>query len=48
MAVDVTDAAKPGDDFLTDVATFAGADGVGFETGFGREGVRTDVDAPQW
>jgi hypothetical protein len=48
VAVDVADAAESGDDFLTDVATFRRADGVGFESGFGREGIRTDVDAPQW
>jgi len=41
-------AAESGDDFLADVATFGGADGVGFEPGLGREGIRTDVDSPEW
>jgi len=44
----VADAAKSGDDFLADVTALGGADGVGFEPGFGREGIRTDVDAPKW
>ena len=44
----MANAAESGDDFLADVATFCGADGVGFEPSFRREGVRTYVDAPQW
>jgi hypothetical protein len=43
----VADAAEAGDDFLADVATFGGANGIGFESCFGREGVGSDVDAPK-
>jgi len=44
----VANAAESGDDFLADVATFRRTNGVGFEPSFGREGIRTDVDAPKW
>ncbi len=44
----MADAAESGDDLLADVATFRGTDSVGFEPSFGGEGIRTDVDAPQW
>ena len=47
MTIDVTDAAEAGDDFLADVAAFGGADGIGFESCFGGEGVGSDVDAPE-
>ncbi len=47
MTVDVADASKAGDDLLSDVATFGGADGVRFETCLGWEGVGSDVDPPQ-
>jgi len=43
----VADAAEAGDDFLADVAAFGGANGIGFESCFGREGVGSDVDAPE-
>jgi hypothetical protein len=43
----VADATKAGDDLLADVAPFGGADGVGFETCLGWEGVGSDVDPPQ-
>ena len=43
----MADAAEAGDDFLADVATFGGANGIGFESCFGREGVGSDVDAPK-
>ena len=43
----MTDAAESRDDFLADVAAFGGADGIGFEAGFGGEGVGSDVDAPK-
>ena len=42
----MADATKAGDDLLSDVATFGGADGVGFETCLGWEGVGSDVDSP--
>ena len=48
MAVDVANAAESGDDFLANVATFRRTNGVGFEPCFGREGIQTDVDTPQW
>jgi hypothetical protein len=47
VTIDVTDAAESRDDFLADVAAFGGADGIGFESCFGREGVGSDVDAPK-
>jgi hypothetical protein len=47
MTVDVADASKSGDDLLADVAPFGGADGVGFETCLGWEGVGSDVDPPK-
>jgi len=47
VAIYVTDAAEAGDDFLTDVAAFGGANGIGLETCFGREGIGSDVDAPK-
>jgi hypothetical protein len=47
MAVDVADASKAGDDLLSDVATFGGADGVGFETCLGWEGIGSDVHSPK-
>ena len=43
----MADASKSGDDLLSDVATFRGADGIGFETCFGWECVGSDVDPPQ-
>ena len=43
----MTDAAESRDDFLADVAAFGGADGIGLESCFGREGVGSDVDAPK-
>ena len=43
----MADATEAGDDFLADVATFCGADGVGLEASFGGEGVGSDVDAPK-
>jgi len=47
VAVDVADAAEAGDYLLADVATLGGTDGVGFEAGFGREGVGPDIDSPE-
>jgi hypothetical protein len=47
VAVDVTDATEAGHNLLADVATFGGTDGVGFEPGFGREGVGSDIHSPQ-
>ena len=38
---------KTGNDFLTDVAAFGGADGVRFEPGFGRKGVGSDIHSPK-
>ena len=38
---------KTGNDFLTDVAAFGGADGVRFEPGFGRKGVGSDIHPPK-
>jgi hypothetical protein len=46
-AVDVTDATEAGHNLLADVATFGGTDGVGFEPGFGREGVGSDIHSPK-
>jgi hypothetical protein len=47
VAVDVTDATEAGHNLLADVATFGGADGVGFEPGFGRESVGSDIHSPK-
>ena len=47
VAVNVADATKAGDDLLADVATFGGADGVGFETCLGWEGIGSDVHSPK-
>jgi len=47
VAVDVADASEAGHNLLADVATFGGADGVGFEPGFGREGVGSDIHSPK-
>jgi hypothetical protein len=47
VAVDVADAAESGDHFLADVAAFGGADGVGFEAGFRRKRVGSNIDSPQ-
>jgi len=47
VAVDVADASEAGHNLLADVATFGGADGVGFEAGFGREGVGSDIHSPK-
>jgi hypothetical protein len=35
----MANAAESGDDFLADVAAFRRTNGVGFEPGFGREGI---------
>lgn len=43
----MADATESGDDFLSDVATFGGADGVGFKTGFGRKSVGSDIHTPK-
>ena len=43
----MADATKAGDDLLADVATFGGADGVGFETCLGWEGIGSDVHSPK-
>ena len=43
----MADATEAGDDFLADVAAFGGANGIGFESCFRREGVGSDVDAPE-
>jgi hypothetical protein len=43
----VTDATEAGHNLLADVATFGGTDGVGFEPGFGREGVGSDIHSPK-
>ncbi len=47
MAIDVADASEAGHNLLADVATFGGADGVGFEPGFGRKGVGSDIHSPK-
>ena len=47
MAVDVADASEAGHNLLADVATFGGTDGVGFEAGFWREGVGSDIHSPK-
>jgi len=47
VSVDVSNAAESRDDLLADVAAFGRADGVGFESGFGRESVGPDVDPPK-
>jgi hypothetical protein len=47
VAVDVADASEAGHNLLADIATFGGTDGVGFEPGFGREGVGSDIHSPQ-
>ena len=38
---------QTGNDFLADVATFGGADGVRFEPGFRRKGVGSDIHSPK-
>ena len=43
----MADAPESGDDFLADIATFGGANGVGFEPGFGREGVGSNIHSPK-
>jgi hypothetical protein len=47
VAVDVADTSETGHNLLADVATFGGTDGVGFEAGFGREGVGSDIHSPK-
>jgi hypothetical protein len=47
VAVDVTDATEAGHNLLADVATFGGTDGVGFEPGFRREGVGSNIHSPK-
>jgi hypothetical protein len=47
VAVDVADASEAGHNLLADVATFGGADGVGFEPGFRRESVGSDIHSPK-
>ena len=47
VAVDVADAAEARDHLLADVATLGGADGVGFEAGFGREGGGIRIGTPE-
>jgi len=42
----VADASEAGHNLLADVATFGGADGVGFEPGFGRKGFGSDIHPP--
>ncbi len=43
----MADASKAGDDLLSNVATFGGADGVRFETCLGWEGIGSDVHSPK-
>ena len=43
----MADASEAGHNLLADIATFGGTDGVGFEPGFGREGVGSDIHSPQ-
>ena len=43
----MADTAEAGDHFLADVAALGGADGVGFEASFGREGVGSYIDTPE-
>ena len=43
----MADASEAGHNLLANVATFGGADGVGFEPGFGRKGVGSDIYTPQ-
>ena len=43
----MTDASEARHNLLADVATFRGADGVGFEPGFGRKGVGSDIHSPK-
>jgi len=47
VAVDVADAAETGDHLLADVTALGGTDGIGFETGFGWEGVGSDIGGPE-
>jgi hypothetical protein len=47
VAVDVADASEAGHNLLADVATFCGTDGVGFEAGFGREGIGSYIHSPK-
>ena len=47
MAVDVADASKAGHNLLANVATFGGADGVGFKPGLWREGIGSNIYTPQ-
>ena len=43
----MADASEAGHNLLADIATFGGADGVGFEPGFGRKGVGCDIHPPK-
>ena len=43
----MTDATEAGHNLLADVATFGGTDGVGFEAGFGGEGIGSYIHSPK-
>ena len=46
MTVYVADTAQAGDHLLADITAFGRADGVGFESGLGWQGIAVDIRAP--
>jgi hypothetical protein len=47
MAVNVSDAAEPRDDFLTDIAALGRTDGIRLEPSLGRKSVGADIEVPE-
>jgi hypothetical protein len=47
MAVNVSDAAEPRDDLLTDIAALGRTDGIRLEPSLGRKSVGADIEVPK-